>query len=149
MECNCLAADCASPTCLCTGVLALAHACVSAVAGSTSKQGCLHCGLRLRCSTHFHAHGMKMAGKVAGAGVRHRRPTYFPSSRLQPRLSGAASQDTTARFLAGYVATLTDLAAPKAALPLLHDPVRLGGFQAGMQAALQGLPGDQGFRAQA
>lgn len=42
----------------------------------------------------------------------------------------------------GYVTALADLAAPKAALPLLHDPQRLTAFEAAMFAALEKQPGD-------
>ena len=67
-----------------------------------------------------------------------RRPTYFPSSRLQPR----RSCDAASLSLASYVSTLAELAAPKAALSLLHDDVRLEGYEAGMRAALEELIGD-------
>lgn len=74
-----------------------------------------------------------------------RRPTFFPSSRLQPPRQPSMSsfgQQAVTRFLAGYVNSLAELAAPKAALAVLCDGVRTEAYAAAMCAAARELPGE-------
>ncbi|CAL8464829.1 g4364 [Coccomyxa elongata] len=49
--------------------------------------------------------------------------------------------DPRRRMLMGYVSALADLAAPKAALPLLADEHRLAAYEAAIAAALCEQPG--------
>ena len=49
--------------------------------------------------------------------------------------------EPTTRLLASFIEGLTDVAQPKACLPLLGDVVQLEAFQKAVHGALQELPG--------
>ena len=70
-----------------------------------------------------------------------RRPTFLPAMKAKQLDKAKVLADPTRSLLASFIEGMTDLAQPKACLPLLSDHVQLDAFQKAIKGALQELPG--------
>jgi len=71
------------------------------------------------------------------------RPTFLPGMKLVPQKQknnrNNEQQDPRRRLLLSYLEALADLAAPKAAIPILQDSTRLEAYQLAIQSVLSSL----------
>ena len=71
-----------------------------------------------------------------------RRPTFYPAYQDTPLDVPKFLAQPKSALLAQLVTALADLAAPKQALPLLHDPARISFYEAALGSLMAELPGE-------